>query len=163
MYNAQRRKKKDIKRAKTPKPPLKESVNNILSMLADEETARIPPPAAEKDLEDCLKVFPMLPDEYINFLRKCNGFSWKTKFYGTRIIPETRYVSSVESIFTANETYFKKNAYPENCLLIGKMYDFHFFYDIEKGKYISRENLAGYTDEYETFEALFVTENRITN
>jgi len=142
------------------------TIEQLLLDLADEESATIPLPASEEDLEKCQKElaakgFQPIPQEYINFLRKCNGFAWGLTFFGTEPISSYGNYAVWNGLVAANEYFAELECYDwlHHCLYIGEGCEKIFLYDPEKNLYRTWDYDAGLWDDYETFEAMFKNEN----
>lgn len=136
-------------------------IEDIINKLKNDAGAMIVRPASAKDLAQCQKDMAEIelepvPQEYINFLRKYNGFAWNgIEFYSTDQVtdPETDY--TLNDIVTANETFAEYNDLPE-IVLLGRADDDLYVYDIVSKKY----EVLDFTgkdvmEEYDSFDALF--------
>jgi len=91
------------------------TINDILNAAA-KRNAIIVPPATENDLLICQKTMtekklPPIPREYMDFLRKCNGFVWDVKFYGTNQVHYPhRGDYTLRNIVSENEDFLKHHA-----------------------------------------------------
>lgn len=136
-------------------------IEDILNKLKNDDSAMIVRPASAKDLAQCQKDMAEIelapvPQGYIDFLRKYNGFAWNgIEFYSTDQVtdPETEY--TLNDVVTANETFADYNDMP-NIVLLGRADDDLYVYDTETKKY----DVLDFTgkdvmEEYDTFDALF--------
>lgn len=137
-------------------------IKEILDFLADEESAGIAPPASEEDLEQCRKIlvmkgFPPIPQEYLDFLRICNGFVYGVHFFGTKPVPDTdpEHTDIRDDLITANEDFAEYYGNMAHCLLIGDEFNHKYVYDTKTGLYRAWDTNAGLWDDYESFENMF--------
>ena len=127
------------------------TVEQFLTDIADGEGVTIPPPASGEDLEKfqkelAKKGFPPIPDEYIDFLRKCDGFVllippeptatqigfwssptfflWSFQLFGTKPAPvsDPKRDDIRDDLITATERFirFGRNDWMSHCLVIGE-------------------------------------------
>lgn len=142
-----------------------DKIDEILRELADEESAEIQPPASVKDIEQCQKTlaakgFPALPQEYTDFLRKCNGFVWGVNFFGTKPFPSSDPDSDSirKDLVAVNKDFIKDSGnlpHLKHRLLIGESGEEYYVYNAQKERYETISELYQVRDDYETFEALF--------
>lgn len=138
------------------------TMDEILEHLSENDGAMIVRPASSKDLAQCQKDMAEvemnpIPQGYIDFLRKLNGFAWNgIEFYSTDQVtdPETDY--TLMDIVTMNEDFAEYNDMPTK-VLIGRADDDLYTYDTESHKY----EVLDFTgkdvmEDYESFEDLFV-------
>ena len=142
------------------------TIEQLLLDLADEDSATILPPASEEDIEQCqqalaAKGFPPIPQEYLDFLRKCNGFAWGIWFFGTAAFSAYGSYSTHDGLVAANVYFTGLEHYDwlHHCLYLGEGCEKIFLYDPEKKLFRTWDYNAGLWDDYETFEAMFRDEN----
>ncbi|MGD9637560.1 MAG: YrhA family protein [Alphaproteobacteria bacterium] len=95
--------------------------------------------ALDDELETCMENlfnndFPLLPDDYIKFLKMADGFLWNgMEIFGTANINAEEYTAP--NIVSANQNYDEK--YPKliGKLVVGKMDNDLFAYDYTTRKY----------------------------
>ncbi len=130
--------------------------------LSRKRGAAIPPPASAEDLKQCskdlaAKGFPRIPQRYFAFLRtKCNGFDHGITFYGTKPF-HTNGSGLVQDLVTANEQSGHSD-YMKHGLLIGRGWDYKYFYNTKNGLYETRDMLNYVQEEHATFKELFCWE-----
>jgi len=143
-------------------------LNKIIRDLSKEDEdigIQVQPPASNKDINKCQKElaqkgFPSIPDEYVQFLRICNGFLWGLSFLGTK--PFHSYSDyTYHDLVAANEDFIKYYKNFAQYLLIGEGHEKKFLYEPEKNLYRTWDYDAGLWDDYETFEAMFLYENEL--
>jgi hypothetical protein len=95
--------------------------------------------ASDKLIENCMETlqeqdFPMLPNDYINFLKNINGFTWNgLEFFGSKDLEVNNIM--IPNIVSANERY--ENLYPKliGKLFVGKFDNDVFTFDYETNNY----------------------------
>ena len=140
------------------------TINDILNAAA-KRNAIIVPPATENDLLICQKTMtekklPPIPQEYMDFLRKCNGFVWDVKFYGTNQVHYPhRGDYTLRNIVSENEDFLKHHAALNDCVFLGMGFnnDYLLVYNTSNGFFEVVDRSDHDVDkEYETFEAMFI-------
>jgi hypothetical protein len=144
------------------------TIDNLIKDLADEESADIAPPASQHELDRCQKElvskgFPPIPQEYLDFLSKCNGFVWGVHFFGTRPVPDSdpEHHELRDDLITANEDFVRYYDYLKHCLLIGEGFEDMYCYDTKEGIFKTWARDAGFWIDHESFDALFVDANEL--
>ena len=145
------------------------TIDDILNRLTETDMdAMIVRPATNKDIDRCNKDFTesglkvTLPDEYVKFLKKLNGFAWNgIELYSTDQVtdPETNF--TLNDIVSANEQFLKYNEGFEHCFYFGRVDDDLYVYNTTKeNKRWEVLDLVGrdVMEEYDTFEELFAGE-----
>ena len=142
----------------------------------NESEALIAVPASDYAFEQCRKSFGELdwlnglelPDEYVQFLKLCNGFAYPKKdLYGTKVElygtqPQMFWKTDflLKSIAEATTEFSGKiKTYPMLCL--GSNYrhgSFYFTYDPISYTYKKYAKNGELRDEYDTFEKFFMKE-----
>ena len=139
------------------------TMDDILETLSEDDGAMIVRPASSKDLAQCQKDMAEIelnpvPQGYVDFLRKVNGFAWNgIEFYSTDQVtdPETEY--TLMDIVSMNEDFIDYNPEQSEKVLLGRADDDLYTYNTSNGKYEVLD-FTGHDvmEEYDDFETLFV-------
>jgi hypothetical protein len=135
----------------------------IIDIVNEDSGAMIPRPAGEEDISQCqeglaeLGLEP-LPQGYIEFLKLNNGLAWNgIEFYSTDQVVEADNPNGYRlmDLVTMNDDFNDRYELDEKVLL-GRMDEDYFTYNIETGKYeILELETREMWEEFDTFEALF--------
>jgi len=141
---------------------MKLTLTILLEKLEEGNYAMIPRPASNKDISLCIEdlstlELETLPDDYVRFLRLCNGFAWNgIEFYGSDRVTdiETNFtlmdiVSITDNMVDIYEMY--------ECLFLGQSDEDIFCFNSESQKYeiLDRTGLD-VMESFDSFEELFV-------
>ena len=145
------------------------TIEKIIDILNEDESAMIPRPASEKDINLCQKDLVKLgleplPQDYIDFLKKCNGLAWNgIVFYSTDQVTEVGSSGCQDNpngfrimdLATMNDDFNDRYELDEKVLL-GSADEDYYTYNIETKKYeaLERESREPW-EECDTFEDLF--------
>ncbi len=125
--------------------------------------AMVPRPASHNDIISCQielldSLYPVLPNDYIGFLKICNGLSFNgVELYGTDIVKDliTGYV--LIDIISYNEELFCEEN--KNLLFIGCVDDDIYTYNAKTKMYEVRDIcLLDIIEEYSGFCDFFIGE-----
>ncbi len=138
-------------------------IDEIIDIVNEDSGAMLPRPASEEDIAECQEDLidiglEPLPEGYIDFLKKINGFAWNgIEFYSTDQVVEAANPDGYRlmDLVTMNDEFNDMYELDEKVLL-GRSDIDYYTYNIGTEKYEvlefeSRETM----DEFETFEALF--------
>jgi len=134
-------------------------IQQIYDILKEDGSTIIARPAPKRNITQCQKdlvklELEPLPQGYINFLKKNDGFAWNgIEFYGTCQIQSGCFV--LMDIVGMNDE-FNDNYELDEKVLLGREDDGYYTYNIDTQKYeVSDENPSEALEEYDTFEELF--------
>jgi len=138
-------------------------IDNIINILNEDDSAMIPRPASEEDITRCqddlteLALEP-LPEGYINFLKKNNGFAWNgIEFYSTYQVTEADnpHGYKLMDLVSMNDEFNERYELDEKVLL-GRADEDYYTYNIETKKYEALElESREVWEEFDSFENLF--------
>jgi len=140
------------------------TIDEIIKVLNKDVGSMIPRPASDDDIDQCqhdlvdLSLEP-LPQGYVDFLKKCNGFAWNgIEFYSTDQIVEADNPSSFRlmDLVSMNDEF--NDLYElDDKVLLGRADEDYYTYDIETQKYEALElETREAWEEFDTFEELFL-------
>ena len=138
-------------------------IDDVVQTIAGFGGAVIGSPGSTASVERCNtgmedRGFPSLPDDYVAFLSKYNGFAWNgIEFYGTdpEVDQETHYVL-VDVVSATKSLRDYDDGYQERTL-IGRSDEEVYVYNMQSLKYEALD-ISGHEviEEWRTFEELFL-------
>jgi len=139
------------------------TIDDVLNKLK-QERALMGEPATADDLERCQKAmadngFAPIPQEYLDFLTKCNGleFDGSRYSYGTDKVPSHNSDYALMDIVSANIRFTKNLVDEEDYVVLGDgECDVLYLYNIKNGRY--EVDMYGPIREFDTYEAMFINE-----
>lgn len=138
-------------------------VEDILDRLSDDEGAMIVRPATSKDLAQCQKDLAememhALPQDYVDFLRTCNGFAWNgIQLYSTDQVTDPENDFTLNDIVSANEDFQMHHDELPEKLLLGRSDEDYYTYDTKQEVFeILDFTSCDQMEKFESFEELFV-------
>ena len=140
------------------------TIDDILNILVDNDGAMIVRPASTDDLAQCQKDmaemgFAVVPQEYLDFLSKLNGFAWNgIEFFSTDQVTDLETGYMLGDIVSANETFADCNEGCEHCVQLGRADEDLFVYNTENSRFeVLDMSGRDVMEEHESFESLFVS------
>jgi len=145
------------------------TIDEIIDILNEDDGAMIPRPASEKDIARCQRDLTklgleLLPQGYIDFLKKNNGFAWNgIVFYSTDQVTEVGSSDCQDNpngfrimdLAAMNDEFNERYELDEKVLL-GRADEDYYTYDIETKKYEALELESREPwEEFTSFEDLF--------
>jgi hypothetical protein len=145
------------------------TIDEIIDILNEDDGAMIPRPASEKDIARCQRDLTklgleLLPQGYIDFLKKNNGFAWNgIVFYSTDQVTEVGSSGCqnnpnsfrIMDLAAMNDEFNERYELDEKVLL-GRADEDYYTYDIETKRYEALELESREPwEEFNSFEDLF--------
>jgi hypothetical protein len=150
----------ETKEPSVPAPCL--PIDTLLNAVSSDENTMLVGPASLEDIALCQDDMtemrhPLIPQEYIDFLLKLNGFSWDgVEFFGTDLVIHTETDYTLDDIVSANIEFIIKNDALTHCVLLGRADDDLYVYNTKNKLYeILDIDGCDVMEEFETFNAMF--------
>lgn len=143
-------------------------MEEFYEIIQDLNGAMVVCPASEEDIKEIIEDLqdndmPSLPEDYIEFLKNCNGFAFNgVELFGTDIVTDTESGFQLIDIVSFNieqQSLFEDYLIDFDLLFFGRVDDDIYTFDVQNSVYQVRDITSfDVWDEYSDFDDFISTE-----